>query len=86
MNKKFHCYGDPQIFNYKTCFEDDCEFYCPCRIMTGFREEMYEYQLVGYMQGVIPKKEILQILILNYDISYNAAKQAIKRWKLKSKS
>jgi hypothetical protein len=52
-------------------------------VATGNTIEMYEWRLVDLIIETIPKKEVLELLMQNYDISYNAAKQAIKRWKKK---
>ncbi len=85
MNELHHCYGSSTIFNKDTCLDDNCCFYYACSIRCGNTIEMFEYELAGLLVNKISKKELLHILMINYDISYNAAKQAVKRWKLKSK-
>lgn len=81
--KKFHCYGNSQIFNKIICLEDGCHFYYACRVVTGYTVDMFEYELVDKIINKIPKSEVLELLMKNYNISYNASKQAIKRWKKK---
>ena len=80
---KFHCYGNEKIFNKVVCFDDCCHFYYACRVATGDVVEMFEYEFVDLIINTVPKKEVLELLIQNYNISYNAAKQAVKRWKKK---
>ena len=83
MEDKHHCYGNKQIFNKLTCFTDCCHFYYACRVATGDTIKMFEYKYVDLIIDTIPKGEVLDLLMKNYGISYNAAKQAIKRWKKK---
>lgn len=83
MEELYHCYGNSQIFNKDICFDDNCPFYYACKIRCGNLVEIFEYKLVELCINKIPKKELLDILMVNYGISYNAAKQAIKRWKKK---
>ena len=83
MKDKHHCYGNAQIFNKQTCFDDCCHFYYACRVATGDTVKMFEWKFVDLIIGTIPKKEVLLLLQINYNITYNAAKQAIKRWKKK---
>ncbi len=81
--RKHHCYGNEQIFNKVVCFDDNCPFYYACRVATGDTVEMFEYKFVDLIINTIPKGEVLKLLMKNYEISYNAAKLAIKRWKKK---
>jgi hypothetical protein len=52
-------------------------------VVTGQTVSMYEWRFVDLIIDTIPKTEVLDLLMKNYNISYNAAKQAIKRWKKK---
>lgn len=85
MKDKHHCYGNEQIFNKVVCLDDCCHFYYACRVATGDTLEIYEWKFVDLIINTVPKKEVLELLMQNHDISYNAAKQAIKRWKKKQK-
>lgn len=84
MKDKHHCYGNKQIFNKVICFDDCCHFYYACRVATGDTVEMYEYKFVDLIIKTIPKKEVLELLMQNYNISYNASKLAVRRWKKKN--
>lgn len=81
--KKHHCYGNKQIFNKVICFDDCCHFYYACMVATGDTVKMFEYEFVDLIINTVPKKEVLELLMKNYNISYNASKQAVKRWKKK---
>lgn len=83
MNKH-HCYANKQIFNKVVCLDDRCHFYYACRVATGDTVDMFEYEFVNKIINVVPKTEVLELLMMNYNISYNASKQAIKRWKKKT--
>jgi hypothetical protein len=85
MKNKHHCYGNKQIFNKEICFNDCCHFYYACRVATGDTVDVFEYEFIDLTIDVIPKGEILKLLMKNYSISYNASKQAMKRWKKKRK-
>ncbi len=79
--EKHHCYGNQQIFNKVTCKDDNCNWYLACSIKCGNKVDMFEYKLVELLIGTVTKTELLELLGINYGISYNASKQAIKRWK-----
>jgi hypothetical protein len=83
MKDKHHCYGNKQIFNKLVCFDDGCHFYYACRVTTGDGVNVFEYSFVDKIINTVPKGEVLELLMKNYNISYNAAKQAVKRWKKK---
>lgn len=78
---KFGCYGNDVLFNESTCSNDNCKWLIPCKILCGNKLDVYEYVLVNSLNGILERKEIIQILMLNYGISYNASKLAIQRWK-----
>ena len=42
---------------------------------------MIEYSLVNSLINILPRSEIVQILMRNYSISHHAAKIATKRWR-----
>jgi len=42
---------------------------------------MFEYSLVNLLIKILPRTEIVQILMKNYSISHYAAKMSTKRWK-----
>jgi hypothetical protein len=81
--KKYHCYGNKQIFNEVVCLDDCCQFYYACKVTTGHKVDMFEYELINKLIDILPKREIYEILASNYNISYNACKQAFKRAKKK---
>ncbi len=81
--KKFrhHCYGNKIISSENTCLEDNCKWLIPCKILCGYKINMFEYALVNSLIDILPRPQIIEILMKNYDISHNTAKMAIKRWK-----
>ena len=49
--------------------------------MCGNKVDMFEYALIETLQGILERGEMTEVLIKNYNISPNAVKQAVKRWK-----
>jgi len=81
--KKFDCYGYKIIFNEDTCTKDNCKWLVPCKLLCGYKIDMFSYKLAGELLKVITRSETIEILMKHYGISYNASKMAIKRWKKK---
>jgi len=79
--EKFGCYANKVIFNENTCASDNCKWIIPCKIMCGNKVDMFEYALIETLQGILERGEMTEVLIKNYNISPNAVKQAVKRWK-----
>lgn len=75
-----HCYGSKKISCKDRCSSDDCKWFIPCRILCDNKIDMFEYSLVNLLSDILPRPEIVQILMKNYSISYEAAKMATKRW------
>ncbi len=75
-----YCYGNKTISSRDRCSSDDCKWFIPCRILCDTKIEMFEYSLVNLLSSILPRPEIVQILMKNYSISYEAAKMATKRW------
>ena len=76
-----HCYGNETSSGKGRCSSDDCKWFIPCRILCGYKIDMFEYSLVNSLINILPRPEIVQILMKNYSISYEAAKMATKRWR-----
>ncbi len=74
------CYGDKTISGKNRCSRDNCKWFIPCRILCDYKIEMFEYSLVNQLIDILPRPEIVEILMKNYSISYKAAKMATKRW------
>ncbi len=83
MKKEYrqHCYGNKIISSENRCSRDDCKWFIPCRILCDYKIDMFEYSLVNLLIDILPRREIVEILMKNYSISYKAAKMATKRWK-----
>ena len=83
MKKEYrhHCYGNKIISNENTCSNDNCKWLIPCKILCDYKIDMFEYALVNLLIDILPRSEIIEILMRNYSISHKAAKMAIKRWK-----
>lgn len=75
-----HCYGNKTISCKNRCSRDNCKWFIPCRVLCDNKIEMFEYSLVNLLSDILPRPEIVQILMKNYSISYGAAKMATKRW------
>ncbi len=76
-----HCYGNKKISGQKMCSHDNCKWLIPCKILRNYKIEMFEYSLVNSLINILPRSEIVQILMKNYSISHHAAKMATKRWR-----
>ncbi len=83
MEKEYrkNCYGNKTISGKSKCSSDDCKWFIPCRILCDCKIDIFEYSLVNLLINVLPRSEIVQILMKNYSISHHAAKMATKRWK-----
>jgi len=81
--EKFHCYKDKTLFNYDICSKDKCKWIDPCSVWCGNTSHLYEQVLVGVLIDKIERHELLELLMFNYNISYNASEMAVKRWKKK---
>jgi hypothetical protein len=55
-------------------------------VATGDTVDMFEYEFVDKIINTVEKGEVLELLMKNYNISYNAARQAVKRHKKKLKN
>ena len=75
------CYGNKIIARENTCSNDNCKWLIPCKILCDYKIDMFEYTLVNSLIDILPRSEIIEILMRNYSISHKAAKMAIKRWK-----
>ncbi len=82
MKKEYrqHCYGDKIISSKNRCLNDSCKWFIPCKILCDYKIDMFEYVLVNLLIDILPRPEIIEILMKNYSISYKAAKMATKRW------
>ena len=82
MKKEYrrHCYGNKIISSKNTCSSDNCKWFIPCKILCDHKIDMFEYALVNLLINILPRPEIVQILMKNYSISHHAAKMATKRW------
>ena len=76
-----HCYGNKIISGKDTCPNDNCKWLIPCKILCNYKIDMFEYTLVNSLIKILPRSEIVQILMKNYSISHHAAKMATKRWR-----
>ncbi len=74
------CYGNKTISGKNRCSRDNCRWFIPCRILCDYKVDMFEYSLVNSLINILPRSEIVEILMKNYSISFNAAKMAAKRW------
>lgn len=83
MKKEYrhHCYGNKIFSSQKRCPNDNCKWLIPCKILRNYKIDMFEYSLVNSLINILPRSEIVQILMRNYSISHHAAKMAIKRWR-----
>ncbi len=82
MEKEYrrHCYGNKTISSQNRCPNDNCKWLIPCKILRNYKIDMFEYSLVSSLINILPRSEIIQILMKNYSISHHAAKMATKRW------
>ena len=76
-----HCYGNKISSGRDTCPNDNCKWLIPCKILCNYKIDMFEYTLVNSLIKILPRSEIVQILMKNYSISHHAAKMATKRWR-----
>ncbi len=76
-----HCYGNKTLSDKDTCLNDTCKWFIPCRILCNYKIDMFEYTLVNSLINILPRSEIVQILMKNYSISHHAAKMSTKRWR-----
>jgi hypothetical protein len=85
MKKEYrrHCYGNKKISIEKRCSndKDNCKWLIPCKILCNYKIDMFEYSLVNLLIKILPRTEIVQILMKNYSISHHAAKMSTKRWR-----
>ncbi len=83
MKKEYrhHCYGNKIFSSQKRCPNDNCKWLIPCKILRNYKIDMFEYSLVNSLINILPRSEIVQILMRNYSISHHAAKIATKRWR-----
>jgi len=83
MKKEYrqHCYGNKTISSESRCSGDNCKWFIPCRILCDYKFDMFEYSLVNLLINILPRPEIVQILMKNYSISHHAAEMATKRWR-----
>jgi len=83
MKKEYrrHCYGNKKISSENRCSNDNCKWLIPCKILSNYKIDMFEYSLVNLLIKILPRTEIVQILMKNYSISHHAAKMSTKRWR-----
>ena len=79
-SRYFHCYSNKLIFTEDICSDDGCKMFIPCKIMCGYKIDMFEYALVNTLNNILTYTEIIEILMKNYSITKNAAKMGIKRY------
>ncbi len=78
---RHHCYGNKTISSKNRCSDNNCKWLIPCRILCDYKVDMFEYSLVNSLIDILPRPEIVEILMKNSSISYEAAKMATKRWR-----
>jgi len=78
---RHHCYGNKKISSESRCSDGNCKWLIPCKILCNYKIDMFEYSLVNLLIKILPRTEIVQILMKNYSISHHTAKMATKRWK-----
>jgi hypothetical protein len=76
-----HCYGNKANSSQNRCPHDNCKWLIPCKILRNYKIDMFKYSLVNSLINILPRTEIVQILMKNYSISHHAAKMATKRWR-----
>ena len=80
--EKFHCYGDDSIYNQVQCgIVDHCRYLQACSIMCGFVYECKQWELINLIHELHTSGEVMELLQINFQISYNAAKMSLKRWR-----
>ncbi len=83
MKKEYrhNCYGNKKISSEHKCSNDNCKWLIPYKILCNYKINMFGYSLVNLLIKILPRTEIVQILMKNYSISHYAAKMSTKRWK-----
>ena len=83
MKKEYRrqCYGKKILSGKNSCQIDNCKWLIPCRILCNYKIEIFEYSLVNLLINILPRSEIVRVLMKNYSISHHAAKMATKRWR-----
>jgi hypothetical protein len=82
--EKFRCYGEVISFNEVLCLEDKCVYLIACKILCGNVVVSKLIDLVELLHNTHTSGEVMALLQKNHDVSYNASKMAIKRWRKKN--
>ncbi len=80
---KFHCHGNDDIYNMTFCKEDKCPDLITCGIWSGYPVACKQWELIDRIHHNLTVTEVMETLQENFQISYNAAKMSIKRWRKK---
>ncbi len=79
--EKFHCHGNEEVFNESFCEEENCPHLIACKVWCGFHVPCKQWYLIDKIHHNMTVAEVMETLIENFQISYNAAKMSIKRWR-----
>lgn len=78
---KFHCYGNDEVYNKIYCSADNCRFLTACGIMAGNHVPCKQWELIDNVHHNMTVGEVMELLEINFQISYNACKMSLKRWR-----
>jgi hypothetical protein len=81
IQEKFHCYGSNDVFNKDYCIDECCRFLTGCMIMAGHNIPGKQWEVIDKIHEFHTSGEVIELLQINFQISYNAAKMSIKRWR-----
>lgn len=80
---KFRCYGEKISFNEDICYNEHCQFLTGCKIVCGHHERGLQWHIIDKLHENHTAGEVMGLLQVNFNMSYNAAKQSLKRWRIK---
>lgn len=81
---KYRCYGEDVSFNEGACSADNCKYITACKIMCGEGEIGHQWKIIDRLHETHTAGEVMELLQINFKISYNASKMSLKRWRIKN--